>query len=460
MDILGQNEKNKNLLVLKLLWATLIGGFSVSGILNLLGIAQTRPGALAIGFLISLVLVGGVTLVWRFYGDFPFMKYLFVTVGVLMASVIISLSAEAFALSPLWFSIVVVASMYFNLPLILFSVITCYVANLILMLVMPGPEFVDISFEAFVGQPGTMIVAFAAVVFTVIEGRKLMDMIINSEKKASKLSDEVSVILDNSRKAASDVSTANEALSESTEHISASIQEIASTANEFATSIMDLSQMSEDMASVGRKTALKASEGGKEAESALNQIAVIREVIENVQISVADLVKKTQQIGKMIDSINKISDQTNLLALNAAIEAARAGSHGRGFAVVADEVRKLSEQTASSAREITSIIAENEKVSAENIKEIAKGVEQIKASSVVIEKTGTNFKAIIDEVESVTGHIESIAVSVDKLKGNSENLASITEEQSASVLKINELAHNLFKTSRVLSDNLKKREEV
>ena len=118
------------------------------------------------------------------------------------------------------------------------------------------------------------------------------------------------------------------------------------------------------------------------ATQAENVCSTARDSVDRTTDVLHRLGASSNQIGEVIQLIQKITHQTNLLALNATIEAARAGDAGAGFAVVAREVKELASQTHEAARSIIQQIEsiQGETASAlssmENVNEVVKAISQ------------------------------------------------------------------------------------
>ncbi|KAA0549996.1 methyl-accepting chemotaxis protein [Bacillus sp. BGMRC 2118] len=256
-----------------------------------------------------------------------------------------------------------------------------------------------------------------------------------------------------------------------------SVEETKTTIQELSIGINQISTNANQVSTTASTASEKAAEGGEVIKTAVKQMNSISSTVNGLGDVVKGLGEQSKEIGNILSVITGIAEQTNLLALNAAIEAARAGEHGRGFAVVADEVRKLAEQSASSAGQISELIASIQSETNKAVISMESATKEVQDGIEVVNTAGMSFNLINDSIHEVNSQIQEVSSSVEQMAAGTEQMvqsmslisevaaesaagtqevAAATEEQLASMEEISSSANSLSKMAENLQELISK----
>ncbi|MFZ4405031.1 MAG: methyl-accepting chemotaxis protein [Pseudobdellovibrionaceae bacterium] len=122
---------------------------------------------------------------------------------------------------------------------------------------------------------------------------------------------------------------------------------------ESAKSSKEKSSESQDTARRGRGIVENMLKSISDISNANDQVS---DQMQKTMQQTSEIARLIGDIGNKTKVINEIVFQTKLLSFNASVEAARAGEAGKGFAVVAEEVGNLAQMSGNAAKEITSLL--------------------------------------------------------------------------------------------------------
>ena len=222
------------------------------------------------------------------------------------------------------------------------------------------------------------------------------------------------------------------------DHVASAAQLLAEGATEQAGSVQEVSSTMKLVNEGIRANAVRSKDADEAAGDIRAKADKSHEDMVRMVEAMEDISGKSNEIAKIIKTIDDIAFNTNILALNAAVEAARAGDAGEGFAVVAEEVRNLAgksqEAAANTATLIESTIAsvnsgtDIARTTAEALNAVVNGVQDISDAIGQINAATSEQAATISQVTTAIGQINDV---IQTTSATAQQSAASSEELSA-----------------------------
>ena len=225
--------------------------------------------------------------------------------------------------------------------------------------------------------------------------------------------------------------------------VSNGAQALAQGATEQAASVEELAATITNISHQVKETADNAMEARHQANTAGDEVGECNTQMRDMMSAMEEITRTSNEIGKIIKTIEDIAFQTNILALNAAVEAARAGEAGKGFAVVAEEVRSLASKSSVASKNTAELIessieavARGTKIANSTAESLMRVVEQVRSAS-------TKVDAIANAAEEQSGAIEQVTLGVDQISSVVQTNSATAEQSAAASQELSEQAATL-----------------
>lgn len=221
------------------------------------------------------------------------------------------------------------------------------------------------------------------------------------------------------------------------EQVSSGAQILAIGAEEQADSIEKLAIAVNEISEQVRVTKENADKARNQTDRAGAQVSESNQHMQEMISAMNIISERSDEIYKIVKTIQDIAFETNLLALNASVEAARVGELGTGFAVIAREIRSLADKTAMASKNTTALIKESvaavkngEKVAHTAADSLLQVIECTKQVIFMVDRIASATENQHKSISNITAEVRQVSDVVQNNASISEELAAASEELS------------------------------
>lgn len=241
----------------------------------------------------------------------------------------------------------------------------------------------------------------------------------------------------------------------SAEHVSGGAEQMSTAAQALSQGSVEqngaVENLEETISSVTervKQTAENAQQAREQFGGMECQLTEGNQKMQEMIAAMGEITNSSNEIEKIIKTIEDIAFQTNILALNAAVEAARAGTAGKGFAVVADEVRNLAAKSAEASQSTSALIGHS-------IATVNQGTQIADATAKQLENVMAGVYEIVENINGIAADAKTQAEAVEQIQDQIEQITSVVQTNSATAEESAATSQELSAQASVLKQLVK-----